>query len=297
MFNPGEGKGTSIYTVSGSRNETGGGWIWSTPLEVAKPLGSSYWNPVLNLLPNGKITLFYKSGTTPTSWIGELLFVDENGNSLTEPQSLIDNEIGPVKNKCINWNIDLVICPSSTESSGGKGYAHIDSFVPSTNASAVASSYVTGQPLVATGVRLIQPTLFVVKNGTIRALMRSSNGFVWYSDSTDIGYSWSAPQNSSIPNPDSDIDAIGTSTSGIYLAYNPERSGRTILSIGQSDDGLNFEQQIVLENNPSGTFSYPSIIQTSDGHLHVVYSWNDGRQRVNPWNGATIKHVELDVSC
>ena len=39
----------------------------------------------------------------------------------------------------------------------------------------------------------------------------------------------------------------------------------------------------MLESEP-GEYSYPAVIQSADGHVHITYTWK--RQRV--------KHVEID---
>jgi len=40
----------------------------------------------------------------------------------------------------------------------------------------------------------------------------------------------------------------------------------------------------VLEDSPVGQYSYPSVIQSADGMIHIVYTWR--RER--------IKYVEID---
>jgi predicted neuraminidase len=67
------------------------------------------------------------------------------------------------------------------------------------------------------------------------------------------------------------------------LIYNPTRLGRSPLSIAVSKDGKKWTEVVKLETDP-GEYSYPAIIQTSDGLVHATYTWK--RQR--------IKHVVLD---
>src|SRR5206468_12359652 len=38
---------------------------------------------------------------------------------------------------------------------------------------------------------------------------------------------------------------------------------------------------VVLESEP-GEYSYPAVIQTSDGLVHISYTWK--RQRINIWS-------------
>jgi predicted neuraminidase len=48
-------------------------------------------------------------------------------------------------------------------------------------------------------------------------------------------------------------------------------------------DGKMWEAALVLEREP-GEYSYPAVIQTADGLVHVTYTWK--RER--------IKHVTFD---
>jgi predicted neuraminidase len=55
------------------------------------------------------------------------------------------------------------------------------------------------------------------------------------------------------------------------------------LSVAVSRDGREWRQVVTLEDQP-GEYSYPAIIQTVNGRVHITYTWK--RER--------IKHVVLD---
>ena len=67
------------------------------------------------------------------------------------------------------------------------------------------------------------------------------------------------------------------------LVYNHAVRGRSPLNVAITADGLAWDAAVVLENTP-GEYSYPAVIQTPDGLVHITYTWK--RQR--------IKHVTLD---
>jgi predicted neuraminidase len=70
----------------------------------------------------------------------------------------------------------------------------------------------------------------------------------------------------------------------VALVYNHSTTERTPLNITFSrDDGATWEAPWTLEDAP-GEYSYPAIIETRDGKLHITYTWQ--RQR--------IKHVVID---
>jgi alpha-L-rhamnosidase len=56
------------------------------------------------------------------------------------------------------------------------------------------------------------------------------------------------------------------------------------LNVAISPDGRHWQAAAVLEDEPPGQYSYPSVIQASDGLVHIVYTWKRLR----------IKHVVLD---
>ena len=67
------------------------------------------------------------------------------------------------------------------------------------------------------------------------------------------------------------------------VVYNHTERGRSPLNVAVSRDGLQWQAALVLEDQP-GEYSYPAVIQSSDGRVHATYTWK--RQR--------IKHVVID---
>lgn len=174
---------------------------------------------------------------------------------------------------------------------------------------------------------LDQPTLVQLGNGDLLAYMRSWQGTIYQSRSTDQGRSWSPPVSTKLLNPNSGIDMVRLRSGKLVLAFNPvglgpngdltaqpakwrpllartrsarKKSGRhelqrvavghpaepagysngyprwgprTPLCLGVSEDeGETWRLGVVLEDGP-GEFSYPSVIQASDGAVHVVYTY------------------------
>ena len=146
------------------------------------------------------------------------------------------------------------------------------------------------------GAHLIQPSVVQLSGGELLAYMRSQEGYIYRSFSFDLGKTWTHPEPTSLPNANSAIDLIRLRSGVLALAYNPTspREGerpledtwpaempvnfrvwgpRTPLKLAFSlDEGESWPYEITLEDGP-GEFSYPALIQTVDGSLHVVYTY------------------------
>ena len=87
----------------------------------------------------------------------------------------------------------------------------------------------------------------------------------------------------SLPNPSAGIDAVMLRTGAPLLVYNHTEDARSPLNVAVSSDGKLWKAALAIEDQP-GEYSYPSVIQTRDGLVHVTYTWK--RER--------IKHVVID---
>lgn len=146
-------------------------------------------------------------------------------------------------------------------------------------------------PIVGRGN--VQPALVQKKNGHIVAYMRDNGDApskVQMSESTDKGYSWSAAQKTNIPN-EASVELIVLKDGRWAFVGDDEDDGRYRLSLYLSDDeGQTWKWKRTLENDEqkSGRFSYPCLIQTADGLLHISYSYSVGKE------GESIKYVVVD---
>ena len=132
-------------------------------------------------------------------------------------------------------------------------------------------------PVVGRGA--IQPAVIQKKNGNLVALMRNSGdepARVQFSESSDKGESWSATTKTSIPNTAS-VELLILQDGRWAFLGNDIDDGRYRLSLFLSDDeGTTWKWKTRIENVApnKGSFSYPSLIQTKDGMLHITYSFH-----------------------
>jgi len=254
-------------------------YTWTAPEQIVTEEGTPCWNPVLFTLPSHEILLFYKAGGHPVFWSGFLKRSSDEGKHWSQAESLPAGVIGPVKNKPLLLNGTL-LCGSSIESWKRWG-CWIDITTDGGRTWSKSSPINVSTDLFG----IIQPTLFFGKNGSIQLLARSYQiGSICSSQSHDKGKTWSPAQPTSLPNPNSAIDAVNLLDGRILLVYNHSKKERYPLNIALSTDGgTTWQQQLTLEDQP-GEYSYPSVIQTTDEKIHITYTWNRTR----------IKHVVLN---
>jgi len=255
---------------------------WTAPEMVIDGIqedGSRHpcWNPVLFQQPGGPLLLFAKVGPSPRTWWGVLSSSADNGVSWSSVRRLPEGQAGPIKNKPVLLKDGRLLCGSSSEDHGWR--VHMEW---TTDAGATWKR--TGVLNDGKEFGAIQPTILSHKDGSLQILCRSKGlGKIVQATSTDGGRNWSPLTPTSLPNPNSGIDAVTLADGRHVLIYNHTLRGRSPINLAVSDDGKTWSMVKALETDP-GEYSYPAIIQAADGMLHVTYTWK--RQKV--------KHLVLD---
>ncbi len=260
---------------------------WTAPVEVAtgvQPDGTRYpcWNPVLFELRAEELLLFYKIGPNPRAWWGMVRTSHDGGQTWSDARRLPDGILGPIKNKPVRLFDGTLVAPSSTESAEQPSKWRVH-FERSTDEGLTWTSASPPQLVDGSAVDAIQPSILIHPGGRLEAVGRTRSGQIFQTWSSDGGQTWTPLGLTSLPNPNSGIDAVTLRDGRHLIVYNHTREGRSPLNVAVSRDGLTWESALVLERE-GGEYSYPAVIQTADGLVHVTYTWK--RQR--------IKHVVID---
>ncbi len=263
------------------------GGKWSEPVEVADGVqyermdGSVHrhpcWNPVLFQPEDGPLLLFYKVGPNPRAWWGMLTTSDDGGQTWSHPRRLPEHVDGPVKNKPVQLPDGSILAGSSTEYEGWR--VHFER-----TADLGRTWQRTGPVSDGTKLSAIQPSILFLGGEKLMALGRTRQGNVFQITSDDFGRTWGPMTTTALPNPNAGTDAITLADGRHLIVYNHTPKGRSPLNVAVSDDAATWQAALVLEDEP-GEYSYPAVVQTADGLVHITYTWR--RQR--------IKHAVVDL--
>ncbi|MBE6711430.1 MAG: neuraminidase (sialidase) [Ruminococcaceae bacterium] len=273
----GTGEGHDDVRIFGSMREPGVVGHWSEPTPITPDDGIPHWNPVLLPLDDGTVILYYKVGKRIPTWQTYYCVSTDGCKTWSEPVEMVPGNIGgrgPVRNKCVTLSDGAILAPGSTElddwrcffdrsSDNGKTWERSEDVL------------IPGDCVFRRGI--IQPTIWEDKTG-VHALLRSSEGYIFRTDSSDLGRTWCTAYATALPNNNSGIDLAQTDDGRLILAYNPvcgNWAERTPLSLAVSNDsGETWEllTHVITENLPHG-FSYPAI-RYENGKIHLTYTWN-----------------------
>lgn len=143
------------------------------------------------------------------------------------------------------------------------------------------------------GGRCIQPSFVMLRDGRVLAFFRTGSGRIWKAFSADRGLTWSQPVETALRNNDSGIDLACLQNGDLVLAFNDAEKGRTPLNLAVSaDEGDTWPTTLTVEDGP-GEFSYPAVIQSRDGLIHLTYTYLPGQRKGPGRSGSRIRHVAL----
>jgi len=249
---------------------------WTAPVKVAEGATHPCWNPVLFQPREGPLLLFYKVGPSPSTWWGMLKTSNDNGLTWSEATKLPDGIIGPVKNKPVQLADGTILSGSSTEHQGWR--AHFERSTDNGKTWEFIGPVNDGRAIGS-----IQPSILKLGGANLLALGRTKQKQVFQIASADNGKTWGEMSLTDLPNPNSGTDAVTLADGRHLLIYNHTPKGRSPLNVAVSTDIKSWNAALVLETEP-GEYSYPAIIQTSDGLVHATYTWKR----------KLVKHVVID---
>jgi predicted neuraminidase len=133
-----------------------------------------------------------------------------------------------------------------------------------------------------------QPALTPLGLNAALAVLRNDDAVktVSIARTDDGGKTWSAPHSLDLPNPDAGLGAIRLSDGRLLLAFNDSKTGRDNLRLALStDEGQTWARIATVAEEPGADFSYPFLMQASNGDVHLVYTWKR----------AAIRHVVFNI--
>lgn len=297
---PGEGEPQTRIVLS---RLPAGSDTWTVPEVMSDDPERSEQNPLLFVTPSGEVWLLHTSNEPHDQTTSRVLRRLSSDGGLTwgpsevvfdRPGSFLRNPIVVLSNG--DWLLPAYHCDPDGEgtvvqlsSDQGRSWTSVE---------------------IPEGVGQVQLSAAEVAPGEVLGVFRSrAADRIHRSVSKDYGRTWSAPEKTTLPNNNSAIQVLRLADGRLILVFNdcsaerdqfrwvPDGAGgvrrktlRTPLTLALSeDDGATWPywrnlqvQDAEYRDNEFG-YSYPTLLQTRDGKLHVAYSFLR----------KTIKHVVL----
>jgi len=287
----GTGEGKPDVAIWGARSEAG---KWSAAFELRREPNIAMFNPVLFHTRDGLLWLYYKFGPHPTSWTAGRMSSKDHGRTWSAPEHLPAGLWGPIRAKPLVLDDGTIVSGTSAESyhswaswierssDHGKTWTkHGPITVPQPSRRDTAGTRPGDKDPFAWERThgIIQPVVIPMGGKRLRLYARATGniGKVCVADSNDLGITWTAARPIELPNPNSGIDVVRLKDGRFVMIYNHTPRGRTPLNLAVSKDGESWTMFHAIESEP-GEYSYPAMIQGSDGNLHITFTWK--RQKI-----------------
>lgn len=299
---PGEGEPGTHVVVARLPQGSGG---WEPPVLIASDPERSEQNPVLFVDPSGTVWLLHTSNEPHDQKSAHVVArtSDDLGRTWSSPWVLFKGPGFFLRNPPLfqsdgSWLLPAYYCTPEGEHSlvvisEDQGRSWTEYPVPDS-------------------LGRVQLTIAPRADGSLLGLFRSRQADrIYASESQDLGRTWSSPVRTALPNNNSAVQVTALTDGSLALIFNDatlerdqfrwvgegdglrKKALRTPLTVAISDDGGRtwpFSRNVQMADleyrgNEMG-YSYPAILQTSDGRLQIAYSFLR----------KTIKHVQLDPS-
>ncbi len=225
-----------------------------------------------NMIRNGTLTL--EDGTKKSTKLGYPYFRRMGWQSKNKPELVGNRIIIPFYSDGLNFSIMAIT----------------DDF---------GKTWQFSTPLV--GLGNIQPSIVKKKDGTLVAYMRDNGSPPqrhMMSQSEDNGETWSPVTDSELVNEGSGSDAVVLANGDWIIIYNDTENGRYTLAASISEDEgktwkytRHIELDLNKDLNKRNKYSYPSVIQSKDGTIHVIYTYQ--KYNILPYDDDTIKYIRF----
>lgn len=287
---------------------------WSIPEVVSKGIDRSEQNPAFFRAPDGEIWLIYTSQLSRQEGKDNMQYTSiimvqkssDEGQSWSAPEVLFANE-GTFSRQAIQilsngrWIFSTWLCEDSEDGLTNDPTEFQLSDDEGKTWKAVRMPESNGR---------VHANIIEVELGHLVAFMRSRFAdFIYSSESTDFGDTWTIPQPTTLPNNNASISAIQLQTGEVALAYNlnaaadaafgkvswPGLRNPVVVSISE-DFGKSWpvgrimeaaEGYIGQENKTNNSqHEYPTLYQDKNGLLHLVYAYR---------NRLCVKYIRFTV--
>jgi predicted neuraminidase len=142
------------------------------------------------------------------------------------------------------------------------------------------------------GKQFIQPSVVPMTRDKAAVFYRAHRGMkrIGVSIIDASGKTTSSLLYTGLPNPDAGINGLLLSGGSILVAYNHHEKTRENLSLAVfSPDLRHWIRAAVLEDSPGDEFSYPYMLASRDGRVHLLYTWKRERIKHVVFNRAWLK--------
>lgn len=191
------------------------------------------------------------------------------------------------------WHPDEILTKEFFEKAGYSGCYYSDDEGKSWN----EGEWLKGENA---GGMLAEPMVTETEDGRVLMYMRTGRGYLYMSESLDGGVTFLPEKQTSLRSPNAPFTVAKDEYSGKFFAVwdnsfpcHIHQYPRSPICLAVSEDGIEWDIVVELDNNPDQNYGYPALLFTED-EIAATYYFNDSRQFNNSINQLKIKILKRD---